>query len=298
MLDLMISWYGCKLCMQWCMAKWPTKTILRTHWRSCCNPFHLAIYGSFATSAHTENLRCSKTSLYLQLKLRRLATLLISLFVQKSNCSKFGVIYGRDGQDETQMYNNGSYLSAAWCCWKRLTMSLEHGSEGFEEFLSTLGERINMKGWDKYRGDFSNKGAVIFSFLYSRSSSYHRTGNNLLTQYYPLTLTFPCSATTADQKSVYTQFGDHEIMYQFNMCCLVGCFIANAQCSIGSMWWHTSCIWKTQTSTGNRHISFSFWTHSCCELMWSWFCYFQWERKRFIGNDIVVIVYYEGKVRS
>jgi hypothetical protein len=27
---------------------------------------------------------------------------------QKSNCSKFGVIYGRDGQDETQMYNNGN----------------------------------------------------------------------------------------------------------------------------------------------------------------------------------------------
>jgi hypothetical protein len=34
----------------------------------------------------------------------------------------------------------------------------EHGSEVFEDFLSSLGDRINMKGWDKYRGDFSNKG--------------------------------------------------------------------------------------------------------------------------------------------
>lgn len=112
----------------------------------------------------------------------------------KSNCSKFGVIYGRDGQDETQMYNN------------------EHGSEVFEDFLSSLGDRINMKGWDKYRGDFSNK---------------------------------------ADQKSLYTVFGDHEIMFHVMTYIL---------------------MMKNTDQYGQ-----------------------QWERKRFIGNDIVVIVFYEGK---
>jgi len=111
----------------------------------------------------------------------------------KSNCSKFGVIYGKDGQDETQMYNN------------------EHGSEGFEDFLSLLGDRICLKGWEKYRGDFSNK---------------------------------------RDQKSVYILFGEHEIMFH------VMTYIM---------------YMKTTDQYGQ-----------------------QWERKRFIGNDIVVIVYYEG----
>jgi hypothetical protein len=113
----------------------------------------------------------------------------------KSNSSKFGIIYGKDGQDETQMYNNVD------------------GSEEFEDFLTLLGgERINMKGWDKYRGDFSNK---------------------------------------ADQKSLYTCFRDHEIMFH------VMTYLMHM---------------KTTDQYGQ-----------------------QWERKRFIGNDIVVIVFYEGR---
>jgi hypothetical protein len=87
----------------------------------------------------------------------------------------------------------------------------EHGSEGFEDFLSLLGDRICLKGWEKYRGDFSNK---------------------------------------SDQKSVYTLFGEHEIMFH------VMTYIM---------------YMKTTDQYGQ-----------------------QWERKRFIGNDIVVIVYYEG----
>jgi hypothetical protein len=46
-----------------------------------------------------------------------------------------------------------------------------------------------MKGWDRYRGDFSNKGAS------------------------PQVCERHFNSDTADQKSLYTTFKDHEIMY-------------------------------------------------------------------------------------
>lgn len=70
-----------------------------------------------------------------------------------SNSSKFGLIYARDGQDETEMYNN------------------EHGSAEFEEFLELLGERIDMKDWPNYRGDLSNK--VSQKSLYTKFKDQH-----------------------------------------------------------------------------------------------------------------------------
>ncbi|KAL6046391.1 Rap1 GTPase-activating protein 1, variant 2 [Balamuthia mandrillaris] len=112
----------------------------------------------------------------------------------KSNSSKFGIIYAKEGQDETAMYNNVT------------------GSQGFEDFILCLGDKINMLGWDKYRGDFSNKAA---------------------------------------QDSVYTVYKDHEIMFH--------------------------------VSTYLRHMT-------CTDAHGQ-----QWERKRFIGNDIVVIIFYEGE---
>jgi hypothetical protein len=85
----------------------------------------------------------------------------------------------------------------------------------FEDFLSSLGDRINMKGWDKYRGDFSNKG--------TRQPHIHLpadAGRSFLTTHHttPHTHTHhtahtPDAQPTADQKSLYTVFGDHEIMY-------------------------------------------------------------------------------------
>lgn len=37
----------------------------------------------------------------------------------------------------------------------------ESGSEKFEQFLNLLGERIRLKGWDKYRGGLDIKGKFI-----------------------------------------------------------------------------------------------------------------------------------------
>ncbi|XP_012236079.1 GTPase-activating Rap/Ran-GAP domain-like protein 3 isoform X2 [Linepithema humile] len=54
---------------------------------------------------------------------------------------KFGVIYAREGQTtDDEMLSN------------------ESGSPGFERFLEILGERIRLKGWDKYRGGLDVKG--------------------------------------------------------------------------------------------------------------------------------------------
>jgi len=110
-----------------------------------------------------------------------------------SGCSKFGVIYAKDGQNENDMYNNVT------------------GSKQFEEFLDLMGQKINMLGWTHYRGDFSSK---------------------------------------ASQESRYTVYESHEIMF------------------------HVSTYLPFQKITDATHQ--------------------QWERKRFIGNDIVVIIFYEG----
>ncbi|XP_039303829.1 GTPase-activating Rap/Ran-GAP domain-like protein 3 [Solenopsis invicta] len=54
---------------------------------------------------------------------------------------KFGVIYAKEGQTtDDEMLSN------------------ESGSPGFESFLEILGERIRLKGWDKYRGGLDVKG--------------------------------------------------------------------------------------------------------------------------------------------
>ncbi|KAL6070694.1 GTPase-activating Rap/Ran-GAP domain-like protein 3, variant 2 [Balamuthia mandrillaris] len=110
------------------------------------------------------------------------------------NSFKFGVLYATDGQDETAMYNNVG------------------GSADFEKFLRILGDKIQLKGWDKYSGGLS---------------------------------------TTRDQQSIYTKFKGHEIMFHVN----------------------TLLPWQKKTDEFGQ----------------------QWERKRHIGNDIVVIIYYEGK---
>eukprot|EP01090_Pellita_catalonica_P000984 TRINITY_DN10715_c0_g1_i1.p1 TRINITY_DN10715_c0_g1~~TRINITY_DN10715_c0_g1_i1.p1 ORF type:complete len:731 (+),score=77.88 TRINITY_DN10715_c0_g1_i1:43-2235(+) len=110
-----------------------------------------------------------------------------------SNSSKIGIIYAKDGQNETEMYNN------------------RVGSEAFENFLELISEKIEMFEWPHYRGDLSNK---------------------------------------TKQTARYTRIAGHEIMY------------------------HVSTYLTYQEVTDAEHQ--------------------QWERKRFLGNDICIVVFYEG----
>lgn len=57
-----------------------------------------------------------------------------------SNRYKVGILYCKPGQiNEEDMYNN------------------EKGSEAFEEFLQTIGHKVALKGFTKYRAQLDNK---------------------------------------------------------------------------------------------------------------------------------------------
>ena len=43
-------------------------------------------------------------------------------------------------------------------CWTDPIVALERGSKEFERFLAILGNKIRLKGWDKYRGGLDVKG--------------------------------------------------------------------------------------------------------------------------------------------
>ena len=53
---------------------------------------------------------------------------------------KIGVLYCRSGQaTEEEMYNN------------------EEGGPAFNEFLETIGQKVRLKGFDKYKAGLDNK---------------------------------------------------------------------------------------------------------------------------------------------
>lgn len=98
---------------------------------------------------------------------------------------KFGVIYAKEGQTtDDEMLSNGNEFSTFFFSLQLLqTRKLfrfdyffffpfffffaEGGSPGFERFLETLGERIRLKGWDKYRGGLDVKGMSSLSDLFA-----------------------------------------------------------------------------------------------------------------------------------
>lgn len=43
---------------------------------------------------------------------------------------------------------------------------VEFGSESFDEFLGILGEKIRLKGWERFRGGLDVKGKMIAHFFY------------------------------------------------------------------------------------------------------------------------------------
>ena len=107
---------------------------------------------------------------------------------------KFGVLYCKEGQTtEDEWFSN------------------EHGSAEFDEFLDILGDRIKLKGWDKFRGGLDVQGG------------------------------------TTGEESVYLEYRSQQIMF------------------------HVSTLLPFHASDEQKI-----------------------ERKRHIGNDIVVIIYAEG----
>jgi len=93
---------------------------------------------------------------------------------------KFGVLYRAAGQmTENEMFGN------------------KEGSEDFEEFLDFLGERIVLKGWDKFRGGLDIKGDTT-----GQCSVYRSTANNIEVMFHVSTLLpfFPSDPQQLERK--------------------------------------------------------------------------------------------------
>lgn len=105
---------------------------------------------------------------------------------------KFGVVYMKAGQKcDDEMLSNGNLLhtrvttihkqsmppataasqpgmerhayrkrNSSSFATRSVNFSTEHGSEEFEEFLQLLGQRIKLRGWERFRGGLDVKGMV------------------------------------------------------------------------------------------------------------------------------------------
>lgn len=54
------------------------------------------------------------------------------------------------------VYRHG--IDGNTCLNTRAMVYIEFGSESFEEFLELLGEKIRLKGWERFRGGLDVKG--------------------------------------------------------------------------------------------------------------------------------------------
>lgn len=66
---------------------------------------------------------------------------------------KFGILYVKEGQtDENQYFNNSKFRD-----WRTLIVTV-NGSRAFDGFLNCIGDRIALKGWNKFSGGLDTKG--------------------------------------------------------------------------------------------------------------------------------------------
>lgn len=79
---------------------------------------------------------------------------------------KFGVLFCKEGQTtENEWFGNG--LKISLLKWNlNLFLFKEHGSDEFNEFLDVIGDRINLQGWNKFRGGLDVNGLFLFLFFF------------------------------------------------------------------------------------------------------------------------------------
>lgn len=46
-----------------------------------------------------------------------------------------------------------------------IPLRAEEGSDNFDEFLAVIGEKIRLKGWERYRGGLDVKGNNYYYYL-------------------------------------------------------------------------------------------------------------------------------------
>ncbi len=100
---------------------------------------------------------------------------------------KFGVLYAKEGQEENEMFANGTFLLSNLILLQRLQSDhfiyiIVSTSKEFEQFLKILGERVTLKGWTRYAGglDVKSTYAQSLAYLLGRKRSYIVYSNNTL----------------------------------------------------------------------------------------------------------------------
>ena len=70
---------------------------------------------------------------------------------------KFGILYAKQGQrSDDEMFSNGLAIRK-FVSVSRLMRWTESGSPAFDEFCGLMGERMELLGWEHYRGGLDNK---------------------------------------------------------------------------------------------------------------------------------------------
>jgi len=84
---------------------------------------------------------------------------------------KFGVLYSKDGQTtEDDMFGNGKSTPFNFPFFSSLALTLLFSptvetSKEYEDFLSLLGEKVKLQGWERYAAGLDIESAFIASSL-------------------------------------------------------------------------------------------------------------------------------------
>jgi len=84
---------------------------------------------------------------------------------------KFGVLYSKDGQTtEDDMFGNGKIQLITFPFLFSCVDTLSHPStvetsKEYEDFLSLLGEKVKLQGWERYAAGLDIESAFIASSL-------------------------------------------------------------------------------------------------------------------------------------
>ena len=81
---------------------------------------------------------------------------------------KFGVVYCKENQTGSEMFNNSMCLLPASPLWHNSLKQFQFLAEGdadFEEFLNVIGDRISLQDWKGYCGGLDVKSTHLHSIF-------------------------------------------------------------------------------------------------------------------------------------
>ena len=78
---------------------------------------------------------------------------------------KVGVVFGKEGQTEEEMFGNGFYSYFSIVSLFLVECFPKETTPEFEKFLEILGEKIEIKGWSGFRGGLSDENTAYHTMF-------------------------------------------------------------------------------------------------------------------------------------